>query len=396
MRGKAALNSRFWLGWMVCLILMTACSARNPLEQREDAARAATTTTPIRIGFVWPLAAAEDKLPSGVQLAVEEMNASGGVLGRQIELVSQDDMISLRESRLIAQDLVDDPSITAVIGHGYSDLALAAAPLYEFNGLLMMSPSATTPDLTREGYHYIFRNVISDLEAGRQLAHYAHSQGYRRIVILYEAGSYGRQLSNVFENEAAALDITIIDRRPYRSDRNFEPIIDEWSSESFSEFDAIFIAGFNPDAAKFVRDARRARLRQPIIGSDGLNTSDLWNIARESSLGIVVASYYHPDNPDPTLQDFIQAYRARYNDEPDTWAAQGYDAVNLIVEAIRRANSTVPSEVASELHLLSDWKGATGMYTFNENGDVIGKPLILVEQQKDAFHFLQAGVETAP
>jgi branched-chain amino acid transport system substrate-binding protein len=393
MRGKAVLMSRFWLGWLVCLIALAACSTRTPLEQREDAARAATTATPIRIGFVWPLAADDDKLPSGVQMAVEEINASGGILGRQIELVSYDDMISLRESRLIAQDLADDPSMTAVIGHGYSSLALAAAPLYEFNGLIMMSPSATTPDLTRVGYHYIFRNVISDSEAGRQLAHYANSQGYRRIAILYEAGSYGRQLSNVFENEANTLGITVIDRRPYRSARNFEPIIDEWTSDSFGEFDAIFIAGFNPEAAQFVRDARRSRLRQPIIGSDGLNTSDLWSIARESSMGMVVASYYHPDNPDPTLQTFIQAYRARYNDEPDTWAAQGYDAVNLIAEAIRRANSTVPSEVANQLHQLKDWQGATGMYTFNENGDVIGKPLILVEQQKDAFAFLQAGVD---
>lgn len=389
--------SRFWLGWMMCLLtVLTACSESNPSEQREAAARAATAATPIRIGFVWPLAAAEDKLPSGVQMAVDELNATGGILGRQIELVSHDDLLSLRESRLVAQDLADDPTVTAVIGHGYSDKALATAPLYEFNGLIMMSPSATTPDLTRNGYHYIFRNVISDSEAGRQLAHYADSQGYRRIVILYDAGSYGRQLSNVFENEATELNITIVDRRPYRSARNLESIIDEWSSDTFADFDAIFIAGFNPEAAQFVRDARRKRLRQPIIGSDGLNTSSLWNIARESSMGIVVASYFHPDNPDPALQDFITRYRKIYNDEPDTWAAQGYDAVNLIAEAIRRANSTVPSDVAGQLHLLADWQGATGMYTFNEDGDVIGKPLILVEQQKDAFQFLQMGVEAAP
>jgi len=389
--------SRFWLGWMMCLLaVLTACSESTPREQREAAARTATTATPVRIGFVWPLAAAEDKLPSGVKMAVDELNASGGVLGRQIELVSHDDLLSLRESRLVAQDLVDDPTVTAVIGHGYSDKALATAPLYEFNGLIMMSPSATTPDLTRNDYHYIFRNVISDSESGRQLAHYANSQGYRRIVILYDAGSYGRQLSNVFENEATELNITIVDRRPYRSSRNLKSIIDEWSSDTFADFDAIFIAGFNPEAAQFVRDARRKRLRQPIIGSDGLNTDSLWNIARESSMGIVVASYYHPDNPDPALQDFITRYREVYNDEPDTWAAQGYDAVNLIAEAIRRANSTVPSEVADQLHLLADWQGATGMYTFNEDGDVIGKPLILVEQQKDAFQFLQMGVEAAP
>jgi branched-chain amino acid transport system substrate-binding protein len=389
---------RSWRGWILCLFLflLTACSERTLLEQRETAARAATSQTPIRIGFVWPLAAAEDKLPSGVDMAVEEINASGGILGRQLELVKRDDLLSLKESRLVAQELAEDASITAVIGHGYSDKAIAVAPLYEFNGLIMMSPSATSPDLTRGGYHYIFRNIISDSESGRQLAQYANSMGYRRVAILYEAGSYGRQLSNVFENEANALGITVVDRRPYRSSRNFEPIIDEWSSESFGDFDAIFIAGFNPEAAQFIRDARRKRIRQPIIGSDGLNTGDLWAIARESSLGIVVASYYHPDNPDATVQDFIQRYRARYNDDPDTWSALGYDAVYLIKTAIERAGDTVPSDVAAQLHAMQDVPGITGTYTFNENGDVIGKPLILVEQQKDAFQFLQMGVEAAP
>ncbi len=389
--------SRFRLLWLISLVIvLSACSERSPLEQREADAKAATTATPIRIGFVWPLTAAEDKLPAGVQMAVDEINASGGVLGRPIELVSRDDQLSLKESRLIAQELAEDPTMTAVIGHGYSDKAIAVAPLYEFNGLPMMSPSATSPDLTRNDYHYIFRNVISDSEAGRQLAIFADNQNYRRIVILYEAGSYGRQLSNVFENEATTLGITIVDRRPYRSIRNFEPIINEWSSGTSGDFDAIFIAGFNPEAAQFIRDARRKQIKQPIIGSDGLNTDDLWKIARESSLKTVVASYFHPDNPDAALQNFIQRYHQRYNDAPDTWAAQGYDAVNLFAEAIRRANGTSPSAVAAQLHQMVNFPGVTGQYTFNENGDAIDKPLILIQQQKDAFKFLQMGVEAKP
>jgi branched-chain amino acid transport system substrate-binding protein len=396
---KAVLMSRFRPGWMMCLCLMlllTACRESTLAEKRDAAARAATSETPIRIGFVWPLAAAEDKLPSGVQMAVDEINEAGGILGRQIELVPRDDQLSLRESRLVAQELAEDSSITAVIGHGYSDKALAVAPLYEFNGLIMMSPSATTPDLTRMGYHYIFRNVINDLESGRQLARFAYSEGYRRVVILYEAGDYGRQLSNVFENEANVLNMTIVDRRPYQSARSFEPIIDDWSSEDFEDFDSIFIAGFNPVAAQFIRDARRARIRQPIIGSDGLNTSDLWSIARESSIGMVVASYYHPDTPDANVQSFIDRYHARYNDEPDTWSALGYDTVYIIAEAIKQANSTVPSEVADQLHHITNLAGVTGDYTFDDNGDVVNKSLILVVQQKEAFEFLQAGVEETP
>jgi branched-chain amino acid transport system substrate-binding protein len=382
------------------LWLLTGCAERPISEQREAAARAATVNDPIRIGFAWSFSVVDDYLPEGVRMAVAELNGKrlecdenqqncvevSGILGRQIELVERDDFDDVREGRLIAQEFAQDTSITAVIGHGYSSISLAAAPLYEFNGLIMLTPSATSPDLTNRGYRYIFRNVLNDVEVGRQLAYYARETGYRRMVILYEDGSYGRQLSNVFENEAAKLNITIVDRRVYRNTRNFPAILDLWQTE---DFEAIFIAGSNPSAAQFVRDARRARINQPIIGSDGLDTDALLNIARESSYGTVIASFYHTDNPDAALQQFKIRYFDRYGQEPDTWAAQGYDAVYLLANAIKRAESTVPAEVAAALHTTVDWQGVTGLHTINENGDVVGKPLVLKVQQKEGRQFLQ-------
>jgi branched-chain amino acid transport system substrate-binding protein len=392
------------LMWLALLMLM-GCAEKSPKQQREDTARAATAADPIRIGFVWPFSAEYDLLPEGVEMAVQELNAdrvecddnqtncrtvSGLLGGRHIELIQRDDLDLVREGRLIAEEFAEDPDVTAVIGHAWSYISVPAAPLYEFNGLIMLSPSATSPDLTRNGFQYIFRNVLSDNEVGRQLANYAHEKGYLRMVILYADGSYGRQLSNVFENEAQKIGINILDRRTYRSSRNFQFILDQWAE---LDFDAIFIAGSNPDAAEFIRDARRKGIDDPVIGSDGLDTVDLWNIARESSIGTVVASFYHPDNPDSELQEFIIKFQEKYQTMPDTWAAQGYDAMMLLAYAIEEAGSTVPSEVTATLHATQNWEGVTGVHSFNANGDVVGKPLVLKIQEADGFKFLQLATD---
>jgi branched-chain amino acid transport system substrate-binding protein len=401
----------------ISLILLAACAPTNLRDQREAQAQRATTATPIKIGFVWPFSAEYDLLPEGVEMAVQEINAEtvvcdtdsaspeatpeaapntnnrncriqpGGLLGgRKIELVMRDDFDSVREARLIAQELAEDVTMTAVIGHAFSSISIAAAPLYEFNGLIMLSPSATSPDLTRSEFHYIFRNIASDRDVGRQLATYAQEQGYERMVILYESGSYGLQLSNVFENEAAEAGILILDRRPYEVARNFAVIIDQWAE---LDFDAIFIAGSNPTAAEFVRDARAQGITQPIIGSDAMDTSALWDVAGAAATGTVIASFYHPDNPDSELQDFVIRFVQQYNTPPDTWAAQGYDAVWLLADAINRAGSTVPSAVAAALHDTRDWQGVTGVHTMSNNGDVIGKPLVLKIQQPTGLQFLK-------
>lgn len=374
--------------WLVVLLVLVGCAEESLASQRERAAREAGPGDPITIGFVWPFSAEYDLLPEGVYMAVEEINAAGGLLnGRPVQLVERDDFDSVKEARFIAQEFAENPQMTAVIGHAWSYISVPAAPIYEFNELIMLSPSATSPDLTREDFSFIFRNVPSDNEVGRQLAQYAYGRGYERVMILYVNESYGRQLSNVFENEASALGMTIVDRQNYRTTRNFSFILENWLDEAF---DMIFIAGSNPAAATFIEMVREAGIDVPIIGSDGLDTDELWTVAGQDAAGTVVASFYHRDNPNPLLRDFIQRFRERYEGlTPDTWAAQGYDAMNVLAHAIEQAGSTVPSEVAAALHATQDWPGVTGTHSFNELGDVVGKPIVLKIMRRQAFQFLQ-------
>lgn len=376
---------------LLLLLLLVSCAPEDPQTQRSRAAAAAAADDPIMIGFVWPFSEQYDFLPQGVYMAVDEINAAGGLLGgRPIMLVERDDEDSVREGRLIAQEFAENPNITAVIGHAWSYVSIPAAPLYEFNGLIMLSPSATSPELTRSGYRYIFRNVASDSEVGRQLANYAHSQGYRSIMILYLNDSYGRELSNVFENEADKLGIQIIDRRPYLgSERSFDRILRNWRSESF---DAIFIAG-KQEAAAFILQARQFGIDVPVLASDGLDTPRLWETAGPAANGVVVVSHYHPDNPREEQQAFIESFTRLYGMPPDTWAAQGYDAVKLLAYAIETAGTTEPSAVADVLRSTVNWPGVTGPHTFSANGDVIDKPVVLMVMNDGVFEFLDLAVD---
>lgn len=423
-----------WMPILALILFLTACSPDDMKDAREERARAADKNTPIAIGFVWPFSAEYDLLPEGVEMALAEINAggldkgkeislslvaddrsayqegllggmmlrpetssSGGLLGgRKIQLVRADDLDSVREGRLIAQEFAENIDLTAVIGHAWSYISVPSAPIYEFNGLIMLSPSSTSPDLTRNNFQYIFRNLASDTEVGRQLALYANSQGYRRLLLLHADDPNGRQLANVLENEADKLEMLIVDRQSYTvgSVRSFRSILNGWSD---LEFDAIFIAGSNPEAAAFVAQARAAWPDVPILGSDGMDTSDLADIAGENGEGVIVASHYHIDNPRSEQQDFIQRFEALYGVPPDTWAAQGYDAVYLLAYAIEQAGSTIPSEVALALHTTQGWPGVTGPHTFADSGDVIDKPIILKILRDNELQFLQvADVSDSP
>ncbi len=338
-----------------------------------------------------------DMLPLGVHMAVEEINANGGLLGgRSIQIRERDDNESITQGRLVAQEFAEETDVVAVIGHAYSSISIPASPLYEFNGVLMLSPAATSPHLTRRGFTRVFRNLISDDQIGQVLADYAFSQGYQRVMIIYRDEAYGRDLSNVFETEAARLGVEVVDRRIYSS-VDFERIIRDWAEQ---EFDAILIATSSAqDAALFIKRAGEAGINVPFLGGDGIDSPDIAAIAGEFAEGTVVATHYHQDNPRPQLQEFIQRFNARWGDlvpdyqsswggVPDTWAALGYDAVYILANAIEQVGTTDPDQLATYMHETFFWPdGVTGAYRFDENGDVVGKQVVLLRLEDGEFRY---------
>ncbi|MEM9664967.1 MAG: ABC transporter substrate-binding protein, partial [Bacteroidota bacterium] len=290
--------------------VLAACGGpQDPAEQR--AQRIAQSDGPILIGAAWPWEARTSGYYwEGLELAVREVNEAGGIQGRPIELVREDDRESVNEGRLVAQRLANNPDVVAVIGHLNSHVTLPAAGTYEAAGLVMLTPASTTPELTEKGYRRIFRSVNNDVMIGQQMVDYAVSKGYTNVAIAYVRNAYGLGLANAFERRAIEAGVHIVDRQAYdsavRDTRvSFDRIIDEWKDR---RFDAIFLAGMAPEAGYFVKHVRAAGIDASMFGGDALDTQSLIESAGPAAEGLVVASIFHPDNPRPEVQQFNEVF----------------------------------------------------------------------------------------
>lgn len=383
--------SAIGLGTIV-IAIAGSCGAQDDITaERERHAR--TPGESIIIAAAWPWSVREDGLYwQGLQLAADEINGNGGILGRRIKLKREDDKESVNEGRLVAQRLANDPEIVAVIGHLNSHVSIPAAPIYEASGLLMINPGSTSPELTRRGHRLIFRSVNSDEDIAYDLAAFAQKQGYHRIVIGYVRNAYGLGLANAFEQYAQSLGLAITDRQSYdpaasSHSASYQRLVDQWLD---LDFDALFLAGMAPQAGYLVKQVRKSGLTAPIIGGDALDTPELIDAAGPASEGMVVATIFHADDPGPEVQRFVQSFTAAYGRPPDSWAARGYEALRMLADAMTRAGSTVPREVAKQLRFSDDSYSLSGPVGFNDQGDIVGRDVVRTVVRNGRFAYLDA------
>jgi len=362
------------------LILLAACSKlRNVSDERAHIA--AKAKGEIIIGAVAPWALMENEtkamLWQGMEFALNKVNGAGGVLNRKIRIVKKDDEGLVNKGRLIAQSFAENRNMVAVIGHFNSYISIPASSIYEFSGLLMVTPASTNPKLTQQGFKYVFTMIPTNDEMGKKLAVYALRRGYKKIIIYYVNNSYGFGLANGFERRIEEFEnIEIVDRLSYHpaGKDDFRRDLRKWK-DNFT-FDSIFLAGQVPEAGKIISRAYELGIRAPIFGGNGLNSPKLWEAGCKAVEGTVVAAFFHPDEPRQRVQQFVTDFKKEYGVLPDAWAAQGYDTVKLIVYAMEKAGSTVPKKVADVLRSTKKWSGITGLRTFDVNGNMVDDPIL--------------------
>jgi branched-chain amino acid transport system substrate-binding protein len=375
--------------WALAALLAAAgCLPRSPADQR--ARRAARGTGEVTVVAAWPWQRrTELRYRDGLTMALEEVNASGGVNGRPLRLRYCDDDESVDQATIMAHQIAVDPEVMAVIGHLQSFVTVPVAPIYEMAGLLLISPTATDPTLTARGYQRVFRTTFADQDTGHQLAEYAQGR-FRRMAIYYIRNDYGRGLANAFEERASELGVVIAARRSYDpgeqvNGRSFAPTLREWKS---LELDAVFLAGEVPSAAHFVVQARADGLDVPMIGGDAMSSPALISVAGRAAEGLIVTSFFHPDEPRAEVQQFKEAFRRRFAAPPDGGAAVGYDNVWLLARAMRQARSVAPDQVARALHAFPPWSGVTGRFQFDANGAPVGRRLVKMVVRSGKFEYL--------
>ena len=308
----------------------------------------------------------------GIELAVEEINAAGGVRGRPLQVLQRDDGADGKRAAAIALEFVRNPQVSAVVGHVNSGTMVAAAKIYD-GALPAVATTATSPDLTGIS-PWVFRVIASDSATGVHLAQFTRRLGHTRVAILYENDSYGRGLADAFRR---SFDGTIIGIDPIPSGNgNFEPYV-AWLKKQAP--DLVFVAGTEASGMAILREARRQQLAAAFLGGDG------WTgiVGEPAAEGSYVGAPFTAADQRAEAQKFVAAFRRKYSMTPDGNAALAYDATKLLARTIHLVG---PDRVAIRERLanLSEreaYRGVTGAIRFHATGDPFNKSVIIARVQ---------------
>jgi branched-chain amino acid transport system substrate-binding protein len=377
-------------------MLVSACGTASSVdEDRQRYARQSTGDIVIAVPFPWS-AYGETFYRDGLAMAVEEINASGGVRGRRLRLLPLDDQGNVEDARAVAQRIVADPSVLAVIGHLQSSITIPTAAIYDRAGLVLLAPTSTDEALTTQGYTHVFRPTFTQDAVGRALARWAAERGLRRVGIYYVRDRYGRGMANAFEAQARELGLTISGRESYAAGEvvTTSTVAARLRAWSAIGIDGVLVAGELPSAATIVRGIRAADSTLLVLGGDAMSLPSMLATGAAAE-GALIAAVYHPAEPRVAVTQFTDAYTRRHQRAPDAVAAVGYDAIRLLATAMRHAPTVAPSDVATALHALRDWTGVTGAVRFDSVGNAIDKHFLKVRIDRGQFVFVESTGEGA-
>ena len=326
-------------------------------------------------------------------MAVDEINQGGGIDGRRIDVVIEDDGGSPERAASLAGKLIDEDKIVAIIAGGTSGNSRAAAPKAQSAKIPLISSSATDPAVTQVG-DYIFRACFVDAFQGEVMARFAsNSLKAKKAAILFDFNSpYSRGLTDYFELSFSKLGGSIVGKLTYtQGDVDFKG---QLSTIKQAEPDVIYIPGYYGDVALIAKQARLAGLNQPLLGGDGWDAPELWQLGGDSLNGSFITTHYSADDPSPPIQKFVHEYKQRYgNLQPDAHAALAYDAMRVLADAITRAHSTDPAKLREALAQTKDFLGMTGVISIDPNRNAVKSAVVLKLQ--DARDIYQETIQPA-
>jgi branched-chain amino acid transport system substrate-binding protein len=324
----------------------------------------------------------------GTQLAIEELNAAGGVLGKQLELITEDNRSTAGESVTIAKKLITRDKVVALLGEVASGRSLEAAPIAQASQIPMISPSSTNPKVTEIG-DYVFRVCFIDPFQGQLLAGFAQrTLKAQKVAILSDVSApYSVGLAQYFREAFIAGGGQIIAEQKYSGgDKDFSA---QLTAIKAAKPDAIMVPGYYNEAGLIVRQARQLGIKVSLFGGDGWEAPELLQLAGAEALqGTYYSTHFSSESTEPLAQKFVTAYKAKYNETPDAMAALGYDSAMVLADAIRRANSTEGPKVREALAATSNFPGATGATTLNEKRDAT-KPAVIITAKDGKFQYVE-------
>lgn len=368
------------LSLIACLLFVFAC-------ERKGGPGTGNNTGPIVIGYYGDLSGRTSNFgqstKEGVLMAADEINKAGGINGRQVQILSEDDEGRPEKAATVVTKLIDQDKVVALLGEVASGNTLAAAPKAQSSKIPMISPSSTNPAVTQVG-DYIFRVCFIDPFQGEVMAKFAaNTLKAKKAAIMLDFNSpYSRGLTEFFEASFKKLGGEIVNQQSYtQGDRDYKGQLTAIRS---ANPDVIYVPGYYGEVGVIAKQAQQLGIKAPMLGGDGWDATQLWELGGSALNGYFISNHYSIDDPSPAIQKFVTDYQGRYSKKPDALAALGYDSMMVLAAAIKAAGGTEGPKLRDAIAKTQNFPGVTGSITLDAQRNAV-KPAVVLKLQDQKY-----------
>lgn len=322
----------------------------------------------------------------GTEMAIQEINAAGGINGKKIRHINYDNKSDGDETLAVVNRLISQDKVVAILGEATSGRSKIGAQVAQQNKVPMLTSSATNPDVTKVG-NYIFRACFIDPFQGMVMAKFmTENLKLKKAAILRDIkNDYSVGLSDIFAEKLKAAGGEVVTDISYQEgDIDFKS---QLTAIKAKNVEAIFIPGYYNEVALIAKQAKELGMKQPLLGGDGWSSPKLYEIAKEAINGNYFSNHYTTESKDPKTVNFVKAFKAKYNEDADVMAALAYDAVYLMAEAIKNTKEVTSENIRNELAKIKDFHGVTGQMSMDENRNAV-KSAVVVQVQGTEYKFI--------
>jgi len=360
--------------------ILAGCSAGGNNASKEDEFKIG-----VNLELSGAVASYGQSLESGIDLAIKEINADGGIDGKKIVPVKVDNKSDLTEATNGALKLIDQDKVSAIIGAATSGDTVAQVQIANDKKTVLLTPSGTAPNVTVNDdgklNEYAFRTSFIDPFQGNVAANFAINDLKIKNAAIYadSASDYAKGLAAAFKETFTAAGGKIVSEESYvAKDTDFSATLTRIKGKN-PEF--VFIPGYYEEVGLIIKQAREMGITAPFMGADGWDSPKLIDLAGAESLNnTFITNHYSSEDPDEKIQKFVSAFNDEYGKSPDAFNALGYDSVYLLKDAVERAGSTDSEKIKEELAKTKELSLITGVVTIDENHNPIKSATVLEYQ----------------
>ncbi len=365
-------------GLLAASVFLAACS-NGGQETAEE-------SDTVKIGSMFELTGSAagygTSMNNAVKMAVEEINADGGIDGKEIEIVEYDIQSDETQSAQSTTTLTTSDKVTAIVGPALTGTFQAAIPIANQNEVPIISPTATDDSVLEKEdgsvYEFAYRACFTNSYQGTALAQFANEnlEAEKAVIFADNSSDYAQGLTQTFEDTFQGEIVSV---------QNFTADQTDFSASLTNiedmDFDVLYVPGYYEQAGPIIKQAREMGITQPILGPDGFGNEIIYDLAGEANMtNVFYTSHFAVESEDPKIQEFVSSYREKFDVEPDMFTGLAYDSVQIVKEAIERAGSTDPVAVNEEIAKTENFEGVTGTFSFDENHNPV-KSVSIIEIQ---------------